>query len=94
MPESLKNIILVMSSGGYLVPPSENPGNERLWTETWKRLERFLPGLKGEVFPEADAKGSRGKDKPAEKAPVAATTATTTGEEVVAATAEEEEEEG
>ena len=41
-----------MSNGGYLVPPETNPSNARLWTETWKRLERFLPGLKGELFPE------------------------------------------
>ncbi|KAI9815369.1 MAG: GDP/GTP exchange factor for ARF [Thelocarpon impressellum] len=56
VPESLKNILLVMSSGGYLAPPAQNPGNERLWTETWRRLERFLPGLREEVFPPQDAK--------------------------------------
>jgi len=52
VPESLKNIILVMSSGGYLVPPRENPANKELWDQTWARLERFLPNLFGELFPD------------------------------------------
>ncbi|KAI9800297.1 MAG: GDP/GTP exchange factor for ARF [Piccolia ochrophora] len=52
VPESLKNILLVMSSGGFLVPPSQDPSHERLWVETWKRLERFLPDLFAELFPE------------------------------------------
>ena len=56
VPESLKNILLVMSSGGYLVPPSEKPDEQteqqkQLWTETWTRLERFLPDLMPEIFP-------------------------------------------
>ena len=49
MPESLKNILLVMSSSGYLVPPSEDASQEKLWTETWKRLDRFLPDLRKEL---------------------------------------------
>ncbi|KAK3712801.1 GDP/GTP exchange factor for ARF [Vermiconidia calcicola] len=57
VPESLKNILLVMSSGGYLVPPSDDPNEQteqqqQLWAETWARLERFLPGLMPEVFPD------------------------------------------
>ena len=58
VPESLKNILLVMSSGGYLVAPSQDPQSQtdlqkQLWAETWTRLERFLPGLMPEIFPEA-----------------------------------------
>lgn len=49
VPESLKNILLVMSSSGYLVPPSVNPEHEKLWTETWKRIDRFLPDLRKEL---------------------------------------------
>ena len=49
VPESLKNILLVMSSSGYLVPPSEDPTQEKLWVETWKRLDRFLPDLRKEL---------------------------------------------
>ncbi|KAI9759743.1 MAG: hypothetical protein M4579_002128 [Chaenotheca gracillima] len=51
VPESLKNILLVMSSGGYLSPPDQDPANEKLWTETKKRLDRFLPNLFEQVFP-------------------------------------------
>lgn len=52
IPESLKNILLVMSDSGYLVPPEKNPEKVELWNETWKRLDRFLPNLFGELFPE------------------------------------------
>jgi brefeldin A-resistance guanine nucleotide exchange factor 1 len=57
VPESLKNILLVMSNGGYLVPPSnesveQTAQQEQLWSETWTRLERFLPGLMPELFPD------------------------------------------
>jgi golgi-specific brefeldin A-resistance guanine nucleotide exchange factor 1 len=45
----LKNILLVMSSSGYLVPPSVDPTHEKLWVETWKRLSRFLPDLRKEL---------------------------------------------
>ncbi|KAK5165588.1 GDP/GTP exchange factor for ARF [Saxophila tyrrhenica] len=56
VPESLKNILLVMSSGGYLIPPSDESKEQteqqrQLWSETWTRLERFLPGLMPELFP-------------------------------------------
>jgi brefeldin A-resistance guanine nucleotide exchange factor 1 len=38
-----------MSSSGYLVPPSEDASQEKLWVETWKRLDRFLPDLRKEL---------------------------------------------
>ncbi|KAK9237355.1 hypothetical protein V1525DRAFT_163464 [Lipomyces kononenkoae] len=44
--ESLKNVLLVMSSSGYLVEPGQAVGDDRrleLWDQTWKRLRRFLP---------------------------------------------------
>jgi brefeldin A-resistance guanine nucleotide exchange factor 1 len=49
VPESLKNMMLVMAKDGYLVPPSEDPSKEKLWVETWKRLDRFLPDLREEL---------------------------------------------
>ncbi|KAK4999865.1 GDP/GTP exchange factor for ARF [Elasticomyces elasticus] len=56
VPESLKNVLLVMSSGGYLAPPSEDTEQteqqQQLWHETWMRLNRFLPGLMPELFPD------------------------------------------
>ncbi|KAF2083553.1 Sec7-domain-containing protein [Saccharata proteae CBS 121410] len=56
VPESLKNILLVMSSGGYLAPPDQKPEQEELWRETWKKLDRFLPNLFTELFPEEAGK--------------------------------------
>ncbi|PGH14138.1 hypothetical protein AJ79_03255 [Helicocarpus griseus UAMH5409] len=51
VPESLKNILLVMADGGYLASPAEDPSKEELWVETQKRLDRFLPHLFAEIFP-------------------------------------------
>ena len=68
VPESLKNILLVMADAGYLVSPtsadvSSNDGVDekeadasvedkvKLWKETQKRLERFVPDLWKELFP-------------------------------------------
>lgn len=42
-----------MVDGGYLEPPSENTNNSEIWDETWKRVDRFLPNLYKEIFPEA-----------------------------------------
>ncbi|MCJ1313116.1 GDP/GTP exchange factor for ARF [Agyrium rufum] len=64
VPESLKNILLVMSSGGYLVRPEEAPDKASLWDETWKRLERFLPRMYREIFPKTeDASEEKGQEK-------------------------------
>ncbi|KAF7869708.1 hypothetical protein EAF04_004492 [Stromatinia cepivora] len=49
VPESLKNVLLVMSSSGYLVPRSQDETQEKLWMETWKRIDRFLPDLRKEI---------------------------------------------
>jgi brefeldin A-resistance guanine nucleotide exchange factor 1 len=38
-----------MSSSGYLVHPSIDPSREQIWTETWKRIDRFLPDLRKEL---------------------------------------------
>lgn len=57
--ESLKNVLLVMNGAGLLVQPvgdgeGEDEAQRRsreLWEQTGKRLERFMPGLVGELFP-------------------------------------------
>ncbi|KAK3398501.1 hypothetical protein B0T20DRAFT_411273 [Sordaria brevicollis] len=49
VPENLKNVLLIMSSNGYLVPPSKNPERKELWDETWKRIDRFLPELRKDL---------------------------------------------
>lgn len=62
VPESLKNILLVMGSGGYIVPPPSEKDDSRtelqqqLWAETWERLHRFLPNLMPEIFPGSASK--------------------------------------
>lgn len=38
-----------MSSSGYLVPPAQDPSQEKLWVETWKRIDRFLPDLRKDL---------------------------------------------
>jgi brefeldin A-resistance guanine nucleotide exchange factor 1 len=51
-----------MSSSGYLVPPSQNPAHKKLWLETWKRLDRFLPELRKELdIDEPEDKGQPSK---------------------------------
>ena len=52
VPESLKNILLVMADGGFIRPPGEGQPRTELWDETVKRVNRFLPSLIGEIFPE------------------------------------------
>ena len=52
MRENLKNVVLFMASSGYLVSPKEDPSKEKLWTETWKRIDRFIPELRSDLGPE------------------------------------------
>jgi brefeldin A-resistance guanine nucleotide exchange factor 1 len=60
--ENLKNMLLVMSNGGYLAPPDEKPEQEELWNETWKRVNRFLPNFFAELFPDEVAKKKKSKE--------------------------------
>ncbi|XP_015585956.1 Golgi-specific brefeldin A-resistance guanine nucleotide exchange factor 1 [Cephus cinctus] len=46
IPESLKNMLLVMASAGVLASTSN------LWAPTWRTIDGFLPKLKSELFPE------------------------------------------
>ena len=47
-----------MVDGGYLEPPKgEKPS--RIWEETWKRVDRSLPGLFRDIFPEPKATEAR-----------------------------------
>lgn len=71
VPESLKNILLVMSASGYLAPHSKDPDQEKLWTETWKRLDRFLPDLRKQVNLEAGELAL--SDQSTQEAPAVAT---------------------
>ncbi|KAI1814674.1 Sec7-domain-containing protein [Poronia punctata] len=80
VPENLKNVLLFMASSGYLVPPSKDPSQESLWVETWKRIDRFLPDLRKDLFLEEDV------EQPNEAAP-----ATSPPAETQAAAEEKEE---
>ncbi|EKM55633.1 uncharacterized protein PHACADRAFT_121344 [Phanerochaete carnosa HHB-10118-sp] len=57
IPESLKNVVLVMNATGSLVPPSAGGEDSRddrqkaLWAATHERIERFLPGFLVDVLP-------------------------------------------
>jgi brefeldin A-resistance guanine nucleotide exchange factor 1 len=73
VPETLKNVLLVMASAEHLVPPPATADNEKrseqqkqLWEETWTRTEKFMPGLMPELFPGA------GKEPAPAPAPAAA----------------------
>lgn len=66
VPESLKNVLLVMQSSGFLAPPItpdiRTDKQKLLWTTAYNRIERFLPGFLNEVIPTPPA--------PKESAPV------------------------
>ncbi|KAI0080604.1 Sec7-domain-containing protein [Panus rudis PR-1116 ss-1] len=58
VPETLKNVLLVMNATNLLVPPpsGEDTRDHRqkaLWAATHERIERFLPGFLSEVIPSA-----------------------------------------
>ncbi|XP_044591772.1 Golgi-specific brefeldin A-resistance guanine nucleotide exchange factor 1 isoform X3 [Cotesia glomerata] len=55
IPESLKNMLLVMSSTGVLTPTSN------LWEPTWRTINGFLPNLKEELFPEPQVESEEAK---------------------------------
>ena len=50
IPESLKNMLLVMAGSGILQPPAAGEEPMHLWTETRKAVDRFLPDLIDELF--------------------------------------------
>jgi golgi-specific brefeldin A-resistance guanine nucleotide exchange factor 1 len=73
IPESVKNILLVMADSGHLTPPPfKDSDEEKIWTETKKRLDRFLPNLFNELFPVSEPP-STVSDKPDEESSEQAT---------------------
>ena len=63
-----------MADGGYLVLPSHDEKPSEIWEKTRERVDRFLPKLFRDVFPESDvpeAKASAAStqpDRPTEEA--------------------------
>lgn len=50
-----------MADSGHLTPPPTSDANkQKIWTETKKRLDRFLPNLFSELFPVSESP----KDEP------------------------------
>ena len=48
IPESLKNMLLVMDTAGIF--HNAESGYTDLWEVTWERIDIFLPNLKQELF--------------------------------------------
>lgn len=69
IPESLKNILLVMADSGYLVAPEQDSSKEEMWNETRKRLGRFLPDLFTEIFPDASKEPEKSQPASAVSSP-------------------------
>jgi golgi-specific brefeldin A-resistance guanine nucleotide exchange factor 1 len=61
IPESLKNVVLVMNATQILVPPSSpderTDRQKTMWTATQERMERFLPGFLADVIPPVAQQG-------------------------------------
>ncbi|KAG8901826.1 GDP/GTP exchange factor for ARF [Tulasnella sp. 403] len=54
VPESLKNVVLVLHAAQILQPPSHDartPAQVEFWQSTHERMERFLPGFLEELVP-------------------------------------------
>lgn len=74
-------MLLFMSSNGYLVPPSKDPSKEKLWSESWKRIDRFLPELRKELdLDEKEAPGPQQQEAAREEAPAVSAPAPADGE--------------
>ncbi|XP_048361190.1 Golgi-specific brefeldin A-resistance guanine nucleotide exchange factor 1 isoform X6 [Sphaerodactylus townsendi] len=50
IPESLKNMLLVMDTAGIFHSADSRTGYSDLWEITWERIDCFLPKLRDELF--------------------------------------------
>ncbi|XP_028843973.1 Golgi-specific brefeldin A-resistance guanine nucleotide exchange factor 1 isoform X3 [Denticeps clupeoides] len=53
IPESLKNMLLVMDTAGIFLSADSRTGYSALWEITWERIDCFLPHLREELFKQA-----------------------------------------
>lgn len=60
IPESLKNMLLVMDTAGIFHSADSRTGYSDLWEITWERIDCFLPRLRDELFKQAVIQGTRG----------------------------------
>ncbi|KAL2761235.1 hypothetical protein ACRALDRAFT_1059151 [Sodiomyces alcalophilus JCM 7366] len=55
--ENLKNVVLFMARSGSMVSRSDDTSRQTVWDETWKRINRFMPDLKGDMHMEESSPG-------------------------------------
>ncbi|KAH6607901.1 hypothetical protein Trco_004214 [Trichoderma cornu-damae] len=60
--ENLKNVVLFMATSGYLVSPDKDSSRQKLWDETWARVDRFLPDLRNDLLNEENPQLEQAKD--------------------------------
>lgn len=71
--EGVKNVLLVLGDAGLLARPTGGSSEDgdlqaRLWKETRRRLESFLPGLLEEIFPTPkEPEAEKAVEKPSEQ---------------------------
>ena len=53
IPESLKNMLLVMSTSGIFKYNDATLNSSTLWDLTWTRIHQFIPGLRTFLFPDS-----------------------------------------
>lgn len=64
--ENLKNVVLFMESNGFMVSLRQDADKEKLWNETWDRVDRFLPDLRNDLMSEEYRRGQRENSNPAD----------------------------
>ncbi|CAD5123797.1 DgyrCDS12108 [Dimorphilus gyrociliatus] len=80
VPESLKNMLLVMNTAGMLTEESEE--GAQLWRLTWHRIDPFLPNLKGDLF-KPQAPSVHTPASPRSQSPITANTQTSPSANVI-----------
>lgn len=59
IPESLKNMLLVMDTAGIFHSADSRTGFSDLWEITWERIVCFLPHLREELFKQTVIPGTQ-----------------------------------
>jgi len=59
LPESLKNMLLVMDTSGRNLFFTSSGQPTTLWGVTWGKIDTFLPGLREELFPGWEKRGEK-----------------------------------
>ena len=61
LPESLKNMLLVMDTSGRGLFFTDSGTPTALWGVTWGKIDTFLPGLREELFPDWEKRAEKSK---------------------------------